>query len=161
MQPKKSLTYESADKRKEINLFGIGAAVNMLNFSIGPSLIIWPLQNLAIQGSYGVGTFTSYEARTFYRFPLSDSIRPYLGVGYLHAERSATVIGLDTKIKGNGFTGFGGVEIPVYGKLYAYIDVSGTALKLSKDVTNGTLTATATVKYSPVTICAGLMFYLF
>jgi hypothetical protein len=162
--PKKSLTYEypvPTDKHREKTFFGIGAAVNMLNFSIGPSLIIWPLQNLAFQGTYGVGTFTSYEARTFYRFPLSYSIRPYLGVGYLHAERSATVIGVDTTISGSSFTGFGGVELPVYKNLYAYIDVSGTALKLSKDVTNGSQTATATVKYSPVTICAGLMFYLF
>jgi outer membrane protein W len=92
---------------------------------------------------------------------LSYGVRPYLGVGYLHAERSATVIGVDTTIKGNGVTGFGGVEIPVYGKLYAYIDVSGTTLKLSKDVTNANRAATATVKYSPVTLCAGLMLYIF
>jgi outer membrane protein with beta-barrel domain len=140
---------------------GIGGQVNTLNFSAGPSLILWPLQNFAIQGTYGFGTFGSYEARAFYRFALSHGLNPYFGAGYLHAERSASVLGTDTKIKGDGFTLFGGVELPLYKNLYGYVDVSGTSLKLKRDVVIGTTEATVTVKYTPVTICTGLVFYLF
>jgi hypothetical protein len=149
---------EMGGKRKFI---GMGGNVNTLNFSGGPSLILWPLKNLAIQGTYGFGTFTSYEARTFYRFPLTQRINPYLGAGYLHTEREATVIGVNTKIKGESYTIFGGVELQLYKNLYGYVDVSGTPMKLKKEVANGTTQATATVKYSPVTVCIGLVLYLF
>jgi hypothetical protein len=150
-----------ADRRSDQNVFGIGASVNTLNLSGGPSLIFWPSQNLAIQGSYGMGTFTSYEVRTFYRFPLSQHLKPYIGAGYLHAERQANVIGVDTTITGDSITGFIGVELPVSKNLYAYIDVSGTPMKLQKEVTNGGTQATATVTYSAVTINLGIMLYLF
>ncbi len=140
---------------------GIGGYVNTVDFSAGPSIILWPFKNLAIQGAYGIGTFTSYEARTFYRFPLSQRLKPYLGAGYLHAERKTTVIGVDTTIKGDSFTVFGGVELPIYKNLYGYVDVSGTPMELKKDVTNGATQTTATVTYSPVTICIGVVLYLF
>lgn len=149
---------ESSEERMH---FGIGASLNTLNTSGGPTLILWPFKNLAVQGAYGIGTFTSYEVRTFYRFPLSRRFNPYLGAGYLHAERKTNVIGIDTTVTGDGITGFGGVELPVSKNLYAYIDVSGTSMKLQKDVTNGGSQATATVKYIPITINAGLVFYLF
>jgi hypothetical protein len=140
---------------------GIGGFVNTFDFSAGPSLILWPFKNLAFQGIYGLGKFTSYEARTFYRFPLSQLIKPYLGAGYLHAEKNAFVLGTDIKIKGDSFTVFGGVELPLYKNLYGYVDVSGTPLKLKRDVASGASQATVTVKYTPVTVCAGLVFYLF
>jgi hypothetical protein len=149
---------EIGGKRKFI---GLGAHINTLNFSGGPSLILWPLKNLAIQGTYGFGTFTSYEARTFYRFPLTQRVNPYLGAGYINTERKGTVIGVDTKIKGESYTVFGGVELPLYKNLYGYVDVSGTPIKLKKEVVNGTTQATATVKYNPVTVCIGLVLYLF
>ncbi len=163
-KPKMPPAYERKAEEKisgERMFAGIGGFVNALNYSAGPSLILWPLKNLAVQGTYGFGTFTSYEARTFYRFPLFQHFNPYLGAGYLHAERKATVIGVDTKIKGDSFTVFGGVELPIYKNLYGYIDVSGTPIKLKQDVANGALQATATVKYNPVTICTGLVLYLF
>lgn len=145
----------------ETIFIGIGGYVNTFDFSAGPTLILWPFKNLAFQGTYGLGTFTSYEARTFYRFPLSQLIKPYFGAGYLHAEKNASVLGTDMKIKGDSFTVFGGVELPLYKNLYGYVDVSGTPLKLRKELVNGTTQATATVKYSPVTVCAGLVLYLF
>jgi Outer membrane protein beta-barrel domain len=148
---------ESGEERAH---FGVGAFVNTLNFSAGPGLILWPSENWAIQGSYGFGTFTSYEVRTFYRFPLASSVKPYVGVGYIHAERKANVIGVDTLITGDSVTGFVGVELPVSKTIHAYIDVSGTPMKLQKDVTNGG-TATVTVTYNPVTVNIGVMWYLF
>lgn len=145
----------------ERQVMGIGAYVNTLNFSGGPNLVIWPLRNLALQGTYGVGSFTSYEARMFYRFVLSERVHPYLGAGYLHAERSAHVLGVAVRIADDGYTAFGGVELPLTKTLSGYIDVSGTSLKLKKEVDNGTSQATATVNYSPVTVSTGLVFYLF
>jgi outer membrane protein W len=140
---------------------GIGGYINTIDFSAGPTIILWPFKNLAIQGTYGIGTFITYEARTFYRFPMSQRLKPYLGAGYLHAERKTNVIGVDTTIKGDSFTVFGGVELPVYKNLYGYVDVSGTPMQLKKDVTNGAVQTTATVTYSPVTICTGVVLYLF
>lgn len=138
---------------------GVGVFTNTLNFSAGPTLILWPFENLAIQGYYGIGTFTSYEARMFYRFNISSTLNPYLGAGYLHAEKEATVIGVNTKIEGNSFNILGGIELPIYKGLFAYIEASATSMKLEKDVTNGTRSAKAKVKYSPATIGAGLVFY--
>jgi outer membrane protein with beta-barrel domain len=149
---------ETGSERKFI---GIGGFIDGINFSAGPSLIFWPLKNIAIQGTYGFGTFVSYEARVFYRVPLSQRLNPYFGAGFLHAERSATIIGVDTKIKGDSFTAFAGVELPLHNKIRAYIDLSGTPLKLEKDVTTTTKQATGVVKYSPVTVGAGIVFYLF
>ena len=146
------------DGRKHV---GIGGYVNTVNFSGGPSVILWPLKDLAIQGTYGLGTFTSYEARALYRLPMALRIKPYLGAGFLHSERSVSVLGVDTKIKGDSFTAFAGVELPLYKNLYAYIDVSSTPLKLKQEVVSGNVQATATVKYSPVTINAGLVLYVF
>jgi hypothetical protein len=150
---------KGADKDRKY--LGVGAYVNALNFSGGGSLVFWPLENLAIQGAYGVGTFTSYEGRVFYRLPLSTDFKPYFGAGFLHAERDATVIGLKTTISGDSYTVFGGVEMRLYKNLFGYVDVSGSPMKLKKDVVNGSQAATVTVEYSPVTICTGLMFYLF
>jgi outer membrane protein W len=161
---KKPSVYDLTAKTEisgERMLVGIGGYINTIDFSAGPTIILWPFKNLAIQGTYGIGTFTSYEARTFYRFSVSPRLKPYLGAGYLHAERKATVIGMDTTIKGDSFTVFGGVELPIYKNLYGYVDVSGTPMELKKDVTNGAVQTTATVTYSPVTICTGVVLYLF
>lgn len=146
---------------KDRKYIGLGGYVNALNFSGGGTLIAWPLKNLAIQGTYGVGTFASYEGRIFYRFPLSGNIKPYAGAGYIHAERDATVIGVKTTIIGDSYTVFGGVEIQLFKNLYGYVDVSGSPMKLEKDVVNGSQAATVTVEYAPVTICTGIVFYLF
>lgn len=139
---------------------GIGLYVNTLNLSAGPTVILWPSNKFAIQGSYGVGTFTSYEIRGLYKFNLSSDFRPYLGAGYLHAEKDATVIGVNTKIAGDSVSIFAGVELPIYKRLFAYVDVSGTPMKVEKDVTSTTSSAKATVEYIPVTIGTGVVLYL-
>ena len=138
---------------------GAGVFSNAVNFSAGPTLILWPLENLAIQAYYGVGTFTAYEIRGFYRFHISSSLNPYLGAGYVHAEKVANVIGVDTNIQGDSFSIFGGIELPVYKNLFAYVEIDGTPMKLEKDIVNGTRKAKAKVDYSSTTIGAGLIFY--
>ncbi len=157
-QVKKPSEYEVRGRKQTI---GVGAYVNTLNFSAGPSLILWPSNNVAVQGTYGLGTFTSYEARIFYRMPLSQHFNPYFGAGYLHTERKARVVGIETRIKGDSFSAFGGIELPLYKSLYAYADISATPMKLKKDITTGTTLTTVTVEYSPVTVCFGLVLYLF
>lgn len=149
---------EESAKRKSI---GLGGYINTVNFSGGPTLILWPFKNLALQASYGMGTFTSFEARGFYRFDLSESFNPYLGAGYLHVEKDVTAIGVNTNIKGNSFTVFGGIELPIYKSLFAYVDIAGTPMKIETDVTSGSRSAKVTVSYSPVTIGMGLVFYIF
>lgn len=144
---------------------GIGGFANTLNFSGGPTLILWPLKNLAIQGSYGWGTFESYEVRGFYRFDLSSRFKPYIGAGYLHAERDFEVTSSGTTvegtIKGNSYTVFGGVEVSlIKDRLAFYADISGTPLKLEDDVMIGTDKVKVSVDYSPVTIETGLVFYI-
>lgn len=147
----------SGDTRR----IGIGLHVNALNFSAGPSFVIWPADAVALQLFYGIGTFTSYEARTFYRLQMSRTLSPYFGAGFVHAERKATVLGTDTVIPGDSFTAFGGVESRIARNLYAYADVSASPMKIKKDVTSGTTQATVTVTYAPVTINTGLVWYFY
>ncbi len=152
----------SSRKQTEQRVFaGLGGYLNTVNPGAGGTLIVWPLNNIAVQGTYGGGTFTSYEARIFYRMNFFERLHPYIGAGYIHAERKATVIGVDTTFKASSFTGFAGVEIPLYKNMYAYADVSGTPLKMSQNVQSGGATATATVDYSAVTVNLALVLYLF
>jgi hypothetical protein len=151
--------HTETDLSGERQIFGVGAYLNTINLSGGPTIILWPFKNVAVQGTYGFGTFTSYEARTFYRFPLMQNLHPYIGAGYIHAEHSTHVLGVETNISGNSFTAFGGVELPITNILYGYIDISGTPIKLKND--GGPSQATATVKYSSVTVNMGLVFYRF
>lgn len=145
---------------------GIGGFANTLNFSGGPTLILWPLKNLAIQGFYGWGTFESYEMRGFYRFDLSSRFKPYLGAGYFHTERDFEVTSsgntvIEGTLKGNSYTVFGGVEVSlIKDRLAFYADISGTPLKLEDDVAIGSDTVKVSVDYSPVTIGTGLVFYI-
>jgi len=151
----------TAPVRSKRKYIGAGGYVNTINLSAGPTLILWPFKNIALQASYGVGTFTSFEARGFYSFDLSESLNPYLGAGYLHVEKDVTAIGLNTTVKEDSFTIFGGIELPIYKRLFAYVDVAGTPMKLEKDVTDGSRRAKVTVSYSSVTIGMGLVFYIF
>lgn len=139
---------------------GFGGYINTINLSAGPTLIVWPSENFALQGSYGAGTYTSYEARGFYRFNPLSRLKPYFGAGYIHADKQATVIGVDTTISGDSFSVFGGIETVLYKNLYLYADVSATPIKLEKDVRSSTQRATVTVDYTPVTVGAGVVFYV-
>lgn len=164
LQPQKTEVSQPTDKTAR-RYIGIGGFANTINFSGGPTLILWPLKNLAIQGFYGWGTFESYEVRGFYRFDLSSTLKPYLGAGYLHTEREFEVTYSGTTVegtmKGNSYTIFGGVELSlIKDRLAFYVDVSGTPLKLEDDVTIGSDKVKISVDYSPVTIGTGLVFYI-
>lgn len=163
-QPQKVEAGQPFDKTAR-RYIGIGGFANTINFSGGPTVILWPLKNIAIQGAYGWGTFESYEVRGFYRFDLSSRFKPYIGAGYLHTERdfevtySATTV--EGTMKGNSYTVFGGVEVSlIKDRLALYVDVSGTPLQLEDDVMIGTDTVKVSVDYSPATIGTGLVFYI-
>lgn len=164
MQPQKKVATQPPDQAAR-RYIGIGGFANTINFSGGPTLILWPLKNLAIQGSYGWGTFESYEIRSFYRFDLSSMLKPYLGAGYLHTERDFEVTYSGTTaegtMKGNSYTVFGGIELSlIKDRLAFYTDISGTPLKLEDDVMIGADTVKVSMDYSPVTIGTGLVFYI-
>lgn len=138
----------------------IGGYANTINPSYGPTLILWPLENLAIQGSYGWGTFESYEIRGFYRFPIFTWLNPYIGGGYIHVTREADVIGVDVDMEENGYTVFVGNEFQlIKDRLSLFLDVGYSPLELEKDVVNGARSAKAKVDYSPVTVGAGVVWY--
>lgn len=166
LQPRKTVVGQPPTTPAARRYIGIGGHANTLNFSGGPTLLLWPLKNLAIQGSYGWGTFTSYEIRGFYRFNVSPILKPYLGAGYLHAEREYKVTSsgntlIEGAIRGNSYTVFGGVEVSlIKDRLALYVDVSGTPLKLEDEVMIGANKVKVSVDYSPVTVGTGLVFYI-
>ena len=151
------------EKKKEVEIskvVGFGAYVNTVNFSAGPTLIVWPTENLAVQGTYGAGTFTSYEARVLYRLNVTSKIKPYLGAGYIHAEKDETVLGVDITIEGGSYSAFAGAEVKLTNSLYAYLEVSGTPLEVETEFISGSTLVKVSVEYSAVTINAALVFYL-
>lgn len=143
------------------DIFGVGIYGNALNPSGGGTVMLWPHDNVGLQGSYTVGTFTFAEARLLVRFGDLAGVRPYVGVGYVSAAREADVIGVTTEFKDSGISGTVGAEIPFSRRVFGYAEVSGTAIDLKKVVTNGSQTVIATVEYAPVTVAAGIIFYLF
>ncbi len=145
----------------ERNYFGVGIYGNALDPAGGATLILWPFRNVGLQGTYTVGTFTSYEARLLVKFEPSWGFRPYIGVGYVSVSKESDVIGIKTEFKDSGVSGAAGVEIPLSRRTYGYVEVSGAKIDLEKIVTNGAQTVNASVKYYPVTIGAGIVFYLF
>ncbi len=165
LQPQKTAVSQPSETSAR-RYIGIGGFANTLNFSGGPTVILWPLKNLAIQGFYGWGRFESYEIRGLYRFDLSPMFKPYLGAGYLHAEREFELTSSSNKlvegtIEDNSYTVFGGVEVSlIKDRLAFYVDVSGTPLKLEDDVTIGSDNVKVSMDYSPVTIGTGLVFYI-
>jgi hypothetical protein len=157
-----SVSIPAKPNPEENNKFlGMGGTINIFNFSVVPGIIIWPMKNLAVQGAFGVGTFTSYEGRILYRFARSRNFNPYLGIGYLHDERKTFIHGVNTKIAGSSGSVFGGIEWPVYRNIYVYTDVSATPMTLKKDTVTGTIDETKKVKYSPITVYTGIIFYIY
>ena len=145
----------------ERNSFGVGVYGNMLNPAGGATLMLWPFQNIGIQGTYTVGTFTSYEARLLAKIDLSPRYHPYIGVGYLSVSKETDIIGITTEFRDKSVSGVIGVEIPLGRSTFGYVEVSGNAINLQKMVTNGTQTVKSTVEYTPVTIGIGIVYYLF
>jgi hypothetical protein len=145
----------------EYQHLGVGVYANTLNSTGGATMLLWPLKNVGLQGSYTGRTLTIAEVRLLARFPLSSGINPYLGVGYLSATTEAEVIGIKTKFKDSGVSGVIGAEIPLSKSMFGYVEISGAAIDLKKEVKNGGQTAIATVKYAPVTVGIGIVYYLF
>ena len=142
-------------------VLGIGVYGNALNPSGGGTLLLWPLDRIGLQGSYTIGTFTLTEARLLVRFGRTGGMRPYVGAGYVSVLRETEVIGLTTEFKDSSVSGVIGIEVPFGRRLFGYAEVSGSSVDLEKVVTNGGQTVRATVDYSPVTIGAGIVLYLF
>ena len=145
----------------ERNSFGVGVYGNMLNPAGGATLMLWPFQNIGIQGTYTVGTFTSYEARLLVKLDLSPRYHPYIGAGYLSVSKETDIIGITTEFRDKSVSGVIGVEIPLGRSTFGYVEVSGNAIHLEKMVTNGTQTVKSTVEYTPATIGIGIVYYLF
>jgi hypothetical protein len=162
MTPKKDIA-QATVQPAEYPHFGVGVYANTLNSSIGATTLLWPLKYVGIQGSYTVGSFTTTEGRLLARFPISSGINPYVGIGYLSvsAERTVDAIGVKTMFRDSSVSGVLGAEIPLSKSIYGYVELSGAKIDLKKDVTDGVMSGTATVKYNQVTIGLGIVYYLF
>jgi hypothetical protein len=146
---------------QERTYLGIGIYANALNPAAGATVLFWPLRNVGLQGSYTVGTFTSYEGRLLVKIELPAGFNPYLGLGYVHVSKTSNIIGIETTFTDSSVSGVLGVEIPLGKSWRGYLEVSGAKIDLEKVVTNGSQTALATVDYAPVTIGVGLVYSLF
>ena len=157
-----SSVYE-ADRWAEYKHIGVGVYSNTLNSTVGATMILWPFKYVGFQGSYTVGSFTITEGRVLARMPLSSGINPYLGVGYLNVstEKSVDLINVKEKFQDSGVSGVIGVELPLGKNFFGYVEICGASIDLKKEVTSGTITGTASVKYSPVSIGIGLVYFLF
>jgi hypothetical protein len=145
----------------EPHAFGLGISANALNPAGGGTMMLWPFRNVGLQGTYTVGTFTSYEARLLVRFERPSGFNPYIAAGFLSVSVDKDVIGVSTTFKDSSVSGAVGVEVPLGRRVRGYVEVSGASIDLEEIVTNGVQTARSTVEYAPVTINAGIVFYLF
>ena len=142
---------------------GVGAYVNTVNTAGGATVLFWPHKYVGLQGSYTMGEFTTAEVRLLARLPLAIGINPYFGLGYVNVatERTVDVIGIKTTFKDSGVSGVIGVEIPLRRSVFGYVEISGAAIDLKKEVTSGGLTGTADVNYSPLTVGFSIVYYVF
>lgn len=144
------------------NTIGIGIHFNTVNVSAGPALMFWPMENAGLEITYGLGFTTTYEVRGMYRFQPVMTISPYVGAGYLHAEKKETLLQTDITMKGESFSIFGGIERALYSKLHAYAELSLTPLKLgSVNVNTATNNSSQNINYIPVTVGIGILWYVF
>lgn len=137
--------------------------MNTANTAGGATLLLWPLKYVGLQGSYTMGWFTTTEGRLLARAPLASGINPYLGVGYasVTTDRKVNVIGAKTVFRDSGPSGVLGLEIPIFRKLFGYVEISNAVVDLKKEMTSGGLTGKATVKYAPLTIGISIVYYAF
>ncbi len=146
---------------QERTYLGIGAYGNSLNPAGGATILVWPFRNVGLQGIYTVGVFTSYEGRLLVKLENQSGFNPYVGAGYLHVSKKENIIGVDTTIEDGKVSGVAGVEVLLSSSFRGYVEVSGSGIKLEKNVENGGQMAHATVKYAPVTIGLGLVWSVF
>jgi outer membrane protein W len=76
-------------------------------------------------------------------------------------ERTVEVVGEKATFRDSGISGAVGVEIPLGKNTVGYAEISGADIDLKKDVTSGGTSGTASVKYAPVTVGLGIVWYLF
>ena len=156
-------TGRAAGRQEEIPYFGVGLYADTLHSTGGATMLLWPFKHVGLQASYTGGSFTIAEGRILARFPLSSGATPYLGVGYLNVttERPVENIGIKTRFQDSGVSGVIGVEVPLGKSMFGSIELSGASIDLKKEVINGGITGTASVKYAPVTIGIGIVYFLF
>jgi hypothetical protein len=154
---------KTASRSAEEHHFGLGAYVNTVNTAGGATMLLWPSKYVGLQASYSMGNFTTAECRVLARFPLSGGINPYLGVGYasVTTERTVDTINSKTTFSDSGVTGALGVEVLLGKSLFGYVEVSGTAIDLKKEVSSGGVSGTAEVKYAPVTVGFSIVYFMF
>jgi Outer membrane protein beta-barrel domain len=143
--------------------FGVGLYADTLHSTGGATLLLLPFKYVGLQANYTEGSFTIAEGRILVRFPFSSGITPYLGAGFLNVstKRSVEIIGIKTKFQDSGVSGVIGVEMPLGKKVFGCVEMSGSSIDLKKEVSNGAVTGTASVKYVPVTIGISIGYYLF
>jgi opacity protein-like surface antigen len=158
-----SVTGQAAGRHAESLSFGVGLYADTLHGTGGATMLLWPFQSVGLQASYTEGSFMVAEGRLLVRFPLTAGITPYLGAGYVNVttERSVELVGIKARFQNSGVSGVIGAEIPMSRSLFGYVEISGASVDLKKEVTNGAISGTATVKYDPVTIGIGIVYYLF
>ncbi|HEY6010638.1 MAG TPA: outer membrane beta-barrel protein [Nitrospirota bacterium] len=143
--------------------FGFGLYANTFNGAGGATMLLWPFRHVGMQAIYAVGVNTITEGRLLVRFPLSSGINPYVGAGYVSVstERNVEVINIKTTFKDSGISGVAGFEVPFGKRVTGYLEVGVASIDLKKEVTDGTISGTATVDYAPVTIGIGITYNLF
>ncbi len=157
------LNRHAADYRDEYRIVGLGVYSNTLNGTGGVTMLLWPFKYVGLQGSYTMGLFTIAEGRLLARYPLPSGLNAYLGAGFMNvtAERTVNAINVKTQFNGSGVSGVLGAEVPVGKNLFGYVEICGSPIVLKKEVTNGVVTGTADVKFSPVSIGLGFVYFLF
>lgn len=143
--------------------FGLGVQGNVVNGAGGATMQLWPFKQVGLQAGYTMGYFTTTEGRLLVRFPRATGVTPYFGVGFtsVSTERTVEVVNITTKFSDSGVSGALGVELPLRKNIKSYFEISGAAIDLKKEVTDGTLIGTAEILYSPVTVSVGVVFFLF
>jgi hypothetical protein len=153
----------AAGRHAEYPHLGVGLYADTLHSTGGATMLLWPFKYVGLQASYSVGSFSIAEGRLLARLPLSSGITPYLGAGYLKVttERSVELVGIKTGFQDSGVSGVVGVEVPLGENVFGSVEISGASINLKKEVVSGSITGTASVNYSPITIGINIVYFLF
>lgn len=142
-------------------IFWAGFAIDPGNFSAGPSILWWPYGYAGFQASYGQGSFTTYAIRGLVRAGKISGITPYAGLGLLSAELETSVRGVDTRLLGRGGEVVAGVVLPLSTRVSLLAAVTANNIKLDKTVYVNGRDVSVTVNYSPISVAATLVYYVF
>lgn len=142
-------------------IFGAGITVDAGSTSGGPSIIWWPSGHAGFQASYGQGTYTAYAIRALVKSGKIAGIMPFAGLGYLSVEREAIVLGVKSRISGQGGEIVAGAVLPVSTRFSLMTAVTANNIKLEKTVYPHGLGVPVSINYSPIAVTATLVYYLF